>query len=567
MHALLEDIARIPFSRSGSYIAFSRLGQFQWKEMTFPAGIWMRSVHGDGAYELMHFDLIQDGVPIPCSTHASASMLTLQASSEGYVQIIIPSESTVRVRICGVSLRITARLFRNHGAIPEPTGNWVFQLASAFRSYRLIPLKGTLSVDAPWGIKQCSRIVAELKPPLHDDAELAIEELMWMSPPQKHDVSFNALAKKVQAEYEGFAKPYVNPSSAYDDPASQAAYLNWSSIVAPCGRLQRPTMLMSKNWMTNVWAWDHAFNALATCISDPNLAWDQFMVIFDHQNESGQIPDFINDMRIMTNFVKPPIHGWILSRMLDITGGISEERMRDAYRKLAQWTKWWFTFRVPDADGLPTYWHGNDSGWDNGSVFDVGFPVKSPDLAAFLIVQMDLLAKFAQRFDLLEDVELWRQNAERLLKALLSTLWDGARFQCRHAPSGRVNEQSDSVFGCLPIILGTRLPIEVLDSLEQEIRRHLTEWGVSTENVNSPLYQASGYWRGPIWAPSTLILVDGLVRSGKLELAQDIAERFCALCTKNGFAENFDATTGKPLCDPAYTWTSSVFLVLATQYL
>lgn len=32
-------------------------------------------------------------------------------------------------------------------------------------------------------------------------------------------------------------------------------------------------------------------------------------------------------------------------------------------------------------------------------------------------------------------------------------------------------------------------------------------------------------------------------------------------------AENFDALTGKPLRDQAYTWTASVFLVLAHEYL
>ena len=35
----------------------------------------------------------------------------------------------------------------------------------------------------------------------------------------------------------------------------------------------------------------------------------------------------------------------------------------------------------------------------------------------------------------------------------------------------------------------------------------------------------------------------------------------------SGFAENFDALTGKGLRDLAYTWTASVALVLARDYL
>ena len=47
------------------------------------------------------------------------------------------------------------------------------------------------------------------------------------------------------------------------------------------------------------------------------------------------------------------------------------------------------------------------------------------------------------------------------------------------------------------------------------------------------------------------------------DAAREIAERFCVLCQTSGFAENFDAVTGVPLRDPAYTWTASVYLVLA----
>ncbi len=44
-----------------------------------------------------------------------------------------------------------------------------------------------------------------------------------------------------------------------------------------------------------------------------------------------------------------------------------------------------------------------------------------------------------------------------------------------------------------------------------------------------------------------------------------MSERFCRLCGTSGFAENFNALTGEALCDPAYTWTASVFLLLAER--
>jgi hypothetical protein len=60
---------------------------------------------------------------------------------------------------------------------------------------------------------------------------------------------------------------------------------------------------------------------------------------------------------------------------------------------------------------------------------------------------------------------------------------------------------------------------------------------------------------------------DGLADCGQAAVAKDLAGRFCRLCAKAGFAENFDALTGQPLCDRAYTWTASVFFVLAHEYL
>jgi hypothetical protein len=54
----------------------------------------------------------------------------------------------------------------------------------------------------------------------------------------------------------------------------------------------------------------------------------------------------------------------------------------------------------------------------------------------------------------------------------------------------------------------------------------------------------------------------GLEGSGEVRLAKAIGKRFAKLCTASGFAENYDALTGAPLRDPAYSWTASAFLFL-----
>jgi putative isomerase len=64
-----------------------------------------------------------------------------------------------------------------------------------------------------------------------------------------------------------------------------------------------------------------------------------------------------------------------------------------------------------------------------------------------------------------------------------------------------------------------------------------------------------------------MVVMDGLRAYGEAELAADIARRFCNTAKASGFPENYNARAGEPLRDRAYTWTSSVYLILAHEVL
>jgi glycogen debranching enzyme len=145
-------------------------------------------------------------------------------------------------------------------------------------------------------------------------------------------------------------------------------------------------------------------------------------------------------------------------------------------------------------------------------------------------------------------------------------LWSGDRFRSG-SPYGGELSASRSLLDLMPIVLGERLPREIGDRLAERIASHLTPYGLATEHPDSPRYESDGYWRGPIWAPSTVLVEDGLRRAGHTGLADDIGERFRSLCEKSGFAENFDALTGEGLRDRAYTWTASGYLLLADEHI
>ena len=111
--------------------------------------------------------------------------------------------------------------------------------------------------------------------------------------------------------------------------------------------------------------------------------------------------------------------------------------------------------------------------------------------------------------------------------------------------------------------------MDVLQSLAESLQRDfLTEHGLATEMPDGGKYESDGYWRGPIWAPTTYLLVDGLRRGGQDALARTVAERYCRMSSRisRGNFENFDALTGLGRRAPGYTWAASVYMLLHFEY-
>jgi glycogen debranching enzyme len=189
--------------------------------------------------------------------------------------------------------------------------------------------------------------------------------------------------------------------------------------------------------------------------------------------------------------------------------------------------------------------------------------VESPDLAGFLVLQLEVVAELGEELGV--PVAHWKTARDEVLGALLDQLWTPDGFVAVGALSG-LRSGTSSLLSLLPLVLGERIPREVRDTMAAHLERHLTAFGPATEPTDSPHYEDDGYWRGPIWAPSTALIEDGLRQSGFEDLADSVSERFRALCERSGFAENFDARTGDGLRDRAYTWTAAVYLTLSADH-
>jgi len=564
------DLKLVPFSRRGSYMAFSHVPEPRAK----PGGLYLRTVRATGTNrEAFRVELTVDGQPVGFEESASPERLRLQAGP-GFAEFCFSDPGVVRGRAEGVGVRLSTSAEAPHDVVFSVGGGvWIVNDPWIPCQFALTPLAGRLVMDAPWTGTHSARAVAEFLPAEGAGVvEFAVEDFDGTWRPREHPEPFEACVASARQDFDEWLSGQASVPEEFADARELAAYVNWSCVVGALGRLRRPAMVMSKNWMTNIWSWDHCFNAWALAYGHPDAAWDQFMVLFDLQDETGLIPDSVNHSQVSWAFTKPPVHGWVLRRIMERTDQIDRARLDEVYGPLSRWTDWWLACRDFDRSGLPQYCHGNDSGWDNATVFLASPPVKGPDLAAYLVVQMDVLTDIAASLDRGDEARAWKSRADELLGKLLGELWRGETFVVPSVADGNAGKAagSDSLLVYLPIVLGERLPQAVRAKMIAALKdegRFLTAHGLATESPKSSFYQADGYWRGPIWAPSTLVTIDGLAQLGETALARRLARGFCEMCEREGFAENFDALTGAGLRDRAYTWTSSVFLILAHEYL
>jgi glycogen debranching enzyme len=510
----------------------------------------------------------QDGNGAAAEVEITATPSQLSWSGRrGYVLAAFESADTIRIRGEGLGLRIrdgvTPAPFAGAHFFSDPVdGAFVFSSTETGQRYRVTVLYGRATIATRADGSPDGRAGVLMAP--DEPWEIAVEELGTARRPYRAEADFASVERGMAAEFRDYAQA-IAPWRTDRTPAAElAAYVLWSATVRPAGLFAREAVLMSMHWMDKVWSWDHCFNALALAPGLPQAAYDQYAVVFDHQDTSGALPDLVAHSFASYTYVKPPVHGWAFKRLRALLPPMSREQVVWAHDRLARLTGFWLTHRRVPGHRLPHYQHGNDSGWDNATMFDGLVTAEAPDLAALLVVQLDVLADLAEEIG--DDrADHWRACRTDLAAALVDELWNGEDFVARDAADRRPGS-ARSLLRLIPLVAAHTYAPQITGRLVAAVRAHLTAHGPATEVPDSPDYEADGYWRGPIWAPSTVLIEDSLRGLGETELADEVSETFRRLCEQHGFAENFDALTGQGLRDRSYTWTAGCYLLLARQF-
>lgn len=525
------DIEKIPFSRFGSYFVIS----------SYKSKLYIRDVRGG---DLVDDKLFEFNFAESVTILMTEVQLTL-IGRHGSLHITFNNEDTLMFK---GNLKFKLKLIQNkYDSICQLDGD-LHEITSYSKDIKVAIKreKGTLNIFSPWDKVGNTKV------------ELACEHYY-----QFYMCSYKTVYSEGIITNKTLGYTFDFWQSILPNDKTHAAYITWMNFVKPEGHNYRYAMLMSKNWMTNIWSWDNCFSAIFLSHIDSDLALDQYLLFSDHQDRSGMYPDFINDRFKSYACAKPPVYGWAYQMMTKINPVFDNITLLEkVFDTISKFTNFWLNYRMSDF-GLPYYIHGNESGWDNGTFFRKGVPVITPDLSSLLIRQLDFLSEIAFDLGMRGEQKRLKTIADELFENMMKYLWKDERFMGYYITDKQYIDGRMTLQSLLPLMIHYRLTDEVKENLLNQLKEEnhfLTPYGFATESLKSTYYESNGYWRGPIWAPVMLMITSVLDEMNEISFSKDVTRRFVDCLTENGMAENFDAKKGKGLVDPAFAWTSSVYL-------
>ncbi len=559
------DLRKIPFSRFGSYSAIN-LGKMN--ESINDNTLYFRDVGAGDNNPGYIFKIIINTKNDYLITSTETYIKVKENNSDKFLIICFPDENRVRFKSNGLSFTFSF-ILNSYDHINSLSSNkWELHNYSNEMKLGINLLEGICKSNLVW-----EKIQTTSGDLLFSGStiDIDVERYQCVSLNKEVVLSFEEELELAKKHYYDFSTKVPSPKLSHlQSGRDLATYILYSIVVHPLGLLNKYAMYMSKNWMTNIWSWDNCFNALGICTFNETLALDQLLIFNDKQDASGILPDTMNNLYCSYSCTKPPIEGWTYLKMMELNDFFKQEtQVKPIYQQLLGLEKYWREYRISKEFPLPYYNHGNDSGWDNATPFIDGLPVTTADLPTYLILLYEALEKLAIILKLNKDALTFTKRKEEMISNLINNLWDGNRFRSYHHLNKCFTNKGNSLIELTPILISKYLPKEIVDKLLKELisSKFITKHGIATEALTSPLYTKNGYWRGPFWAPTSLLFIDALKNVGEKELSEKLALAYCENATKYGMCENFDPITGEGFDDPAFAWTSSVYLLLSNLYI
>lgn len=311
-----------------------------------------------------------------------------------------------------------------------------------------------------------------------------------------------------------------------------------------------PEGLLDSYWTTPdrwphkfMWLWDSVFHALANVEIDYKLAQDTLKSVLTLQREDGFIAITMDCYgRKSEEITQPPILAWGVWSVYAKTG--DKSFLHHCYPHLKAYLRWNMVNRDIDGDGLLEWMveEGSDvcrcgeSGFDNSAKFDYEGAGNSVEFNAFMVNDLDYLARIACELRDENGAAEIEKDRDRIASLINDKLWDDEDgfYYDTDIKTGRFR-RIRTCTGFLPVLAGIvpqeRLSIMIDRYLINE-EEFWTPMPMATVSRCEPTY-CDDLWRGPAWLNVNYMIAVGLVKSGREDLAQEIAEKVCAAVERN----------------------------------
>ncbi len=328
-------------------------------------------------------------------------------------------------------------------------------------------------------------------------------------------------------------------------PSDTAPY---AELRAKCLSVMRtqlycPEGSFTRRWSTpdrlphrHLWLWDSVFHAVGFRRFDPGLAGELLLSAFARQTPSGFIPH-LQKPGSGSAITQPPLLAWGAWELYE--SGAGTELLREVYEKNARFLGWLREHRrgrFAKENGLLLFsWHASraehcrcdESGMDNSPRFDTANPLAAVDLCCFYANECAHMEKIARVLGLEPDAGRWAAEFARARADIDRFLWsesDGFYFD--YDLRRKTPRKVWSVASFLPLFAG------LSDGAQTEaLVAHLTDPALFWTPLPVPSVArtdatfGSDMWRGPVWINYDYLILRGLRRAGREDLAASLRSR------------------------------------------
>lgn len=522
-------------------------------------------------FYVLPVELLHEGESVPCRFEITP-VYARMVCEYGEARFCISGKDTLRIWAKGVDMRFCPEMTAHE--VAKDRGDGTLEICFSSGRAMLLPVRGNMEMTGSYNAITslmkgfsavfCCGADGTLDAAVHYYVSSRVPDSVY--PP------FTDCVAAVDAEFAAYMDTMPQLPAQYDADRVTAAYLVWSNLMEI---EDTEFVFMNKGVHRGAFSWQQAQHAIAQ-YRNPKLAWKLMNNMFLFQDDCGALPDAVTCVMPIYSGCKPPIQGLALQYLSRYTDWsfVPMHELAESYTHFCRLADWWLSLRDSDHDFVIQYDSADESGWDDSSMFCKGGPLEAPDLMAYLVLLMEQLSGMAARLGNSFEAREWQGRADQMLENLLQEFWDGEKFvACLSGSHERVECGSLAMF--IPLILGKRLPQEIIDKLCASLMtegRWLSPYGLAGEDMAGDTWLPFGWLAGPVLAPANYIIFLALQECGREDLARVIAERYCKAAHDTGFAMIINSKTGEDVSELRWkssninrmSWTGMVFLMLGS---